>query len=134
MDRTEREVREFTVSGAYAAQAARSEFSSAAYDWLSPGVASEARLLIHEIVAAMALRQGLDATVTVRLARLGPNAVRGEVAASRGGGIRPARALGLISGLRRELINSLTDRWGIVLDSLAPYVWFEIGRRRPTAP
>jgi len=107
---------------------ARREFSLLVRDWLPPTILSEARLLLHEVVSAIVLAQGPESTILVRVLQRGPRSVRVEVVAPHSAAFpRATRGLRLLTGLRRRVVNAAADRWGIVLDPLGPYVWFELG-------
>jgi hypothetical protein len=120
------QTREFTVGGPNAAFETRRLFEDAAYDWIDPTVCDEARLLISELVSAV-IAHSAPESIDVRLAPLGQRGVRGEVNAPLGDGLQPVRVFRLIAGHRAQLLDALADRWGLVYDVGAPYVWFELG-------
>jgi hypothetical protein len=120
------QTREFTVSGPDAAFETRRLFEDAAYDWIDPSVCDEARLLISELVSAVIVHSA-PASIAVRVAPVGARGVRAEVNVPLGDGLQPVRVFRLIAGHRAQLLDALADRWGLVHEVGAPYVWFELG-------
>ena len=126
MTQTIAQTREFTVSGPDAAYDTRRLFEDAAYDWIDPSVCEEARLLISELVSAVILHSAPE-SIDVRVTPLGERGVRAEVTAPLGDGQQPVRVFRLIAGHRAQILDALADRWGLVHEVGAPYVWFELG-------
>ena len=120
------QTREFSVSGPNAAFETRRLFEDAVFDWIDPTICDEARLLISELVSAVIAHSGPE-SIDIRLTPIGGRGVRAEVAIPLGDGQQPVRVFRLIAGYRAQLLDALADRWGLVHQVSAPYVWFELG-------
>jgi hypothetical protein len=122
------QTREFTVSGFDAAFAARRAFTEVAHDWLPAAVTAEARLLVSELVTAVALGHETPTPIDLRLIRIGERGVRGEIDIPPRVSRQSPRAFRLVAGHRAQILDAVADRWGIVNTGAAPYAWFELGR------
>jgi hypothetical protein len=118
--------REFTVSGPKAAYSARRAVEEGAQGWLDPALLAGARLLVSEVVTAVAVQHGGPADIAVRLLPKGAGGIRAEIVIPIDER-PPVRAFRLVAGHRAQILDALADGWGLVREPGAPYVWFELG-------